>query len=66
LVANLFSANRTEVQAGAQTIADAAREPSRAPKVLSEAWFVDHWALLEHATRSALAAAFASGYLAMV
>jgi uncharacterized membrane protein YccC len=57
LVANLFSANRTEVQAGAQTIADAAREPSRAPKVLSEAWFVDHWALLEHATRSALAAA---------
>ena len=57
LVANLFSASRTEVQAGAQITANTAREPSPAPKVLSEAWFEDHWPLLEHATRSALAVA---------
>jgi uncharacterized membrane protein YccC len=57
LVANLFSTGRTEAQAGAQTTANAACEPSPAPHVLSEAWFEDHWVLLEHATRSALAVA---------
>jgi uncharacterized membrane protein YccC len=57
LVASLFSASRTGAQIGVQFTANAAREPSPAPKVLSEAWFEDHWALLEHATRSALAVA---------
>jgi uncharacterized membrane protein YccC len=57
LVANLFSASRTEVQAGAQITANTAREPRPALELLSEAWFEDHWALLEHATRSALAVA---------
>ena len=57
LVANLFSVTATGVQTGAQITANAAPEPSPAPKVLSEHWFEDHWALLRHATRSALAVA---------
>ena len=57
LVASLFSASRTGAQTGAQIIANAAREASPAPRVLSEAWFDAHWVLLEHATRSALAVA---------
>jgi uncharacterized membrane protein YccC len=57
LVANLFSTRRAAVQPGAQIIGNAAREPSQVRKILSEAWFEDHWALLEHATRSALAVA---------
>jgi uncharacterized membrane protein YccC len=57
LVASLFSASRMEAQTGAQIIANAAREPTPVPKMLSEAWFEAHWVLLEHATRSALAVA---------
>jgi uncharacterized membrane protein YccC len=57
LVANLFSLTATEAQTGAQITANAAPEPSPAPTVLSEPWFEDHWALLQHATRSALAVA---------
>jgi uncharacterized membrane protein YccC len=57
LVANLFSAARTGAQTGTRIIADAVREPSPVPEVLSEAWFEAHWGLLEHATRSALAVA---------
>jgi uncharacterized membrane protein YccC len=57
LVASLFSASRTGAQTGAQIIANATREASPAPRVLSEAWFDAYWVLLEHATRSALAVA---------
>jgi uncharacterized membrane protein YccC len=57
LIASLFSANGTEPHSGAQTIADAVREASPPPRVLSEVWFDAHWVLLEHATRSALAVA---------
>ena len=57
LVANLFSVTATGVQTRAQITANAAPEPSPAPKVSSEPWFEDHWALLQHATRSALAVA---------
>jgi uncharacterized membrane protein YccC len=57
LIASLFYASRMAPQTGAQIIANAAREASPAPRVLSEAWFDAHWVLLEHATRSALAVA---------
>jgi uncharacterized membrane protein YccC len=57
LVANLFSASRTGAQAGAQITANAVREPTPVPKMLSEAWFEAHWTLLAHATRSAFAVA---------
>jgi hypothetical protein len=53
-----FSASRTRARTGTQGIANAAREASLAPGVLGEAWFDEHWVLLEHATtRAALAAA---------
>jgi uncharacterized membrane protein YccC len=57
LVANLFSVTATGVQTDAQITSNAAPEPSPAPKVLSEPWFEDHWALRRHATRSAPAMA---------
>ena len=57
LVASIFSASQMGAQTGAQIVANAAREASPAPKVLSEAWVDTHWVLLEHATRSASAVA---------
>jgi uncharacterized membrane protein YccC len=54
-VASLFSANRMGAETWAQIISNVAQEANPTPRVLSEAWFDEHWVLLEHATRSALA-----------
>jgi uncharacterized membrane protein YccC len=57
LVASLFSATKVGAQTDAPIIANAGRESTPIPKILSATWFEVHWVLLEYATRSALAVA---------
>jgi uncharacterized membrane protein YccC len=57
LVSGLFTESRTRAQTGVRLVTNSAGEPSPAPKVLSEGWFEEHWVLLGHVTRSAVAVA---------